>query len=581
MWPWKRSSLVAEVDFLSLSKETVRKIEDFAKGYCLLNKRQCQDLSTKLSGTVKNIGLLVLHSGASSDLFQPALKNLYSYLEKAKLLVDKCGREDWCAAAVFQIHNENAFREILLGVGLCYNTIYELAKTCRPEEWNDHLEDLRKSYMFLPASASHVRGDRETLQNLLKDFVNEPSSIIQLDEFAAPRKSLQQCLARYLLVKLNFYGKQSQTNTFHGCSAILWRKESEGPEVWTNSRFLGSGACASGVCSIKWLGIPCAKKEFHDPILEPIFLREAGILAGLKHPRIVDFICCGNGQEKGDCFIAMELLEKSLFDQIRDQKNKQFALPVVVDMMAQMAQGMLYLHDRGVAHRDLKPQNVVVNKLSFPHLEGYFCVKLADFGISKTEVEASKSNTVSIPGAGTTSYRAPEAYPKAKRKVDWCRADVYSFAITCAHVLTLDTPFGKIKRVSDMYDELLAGTRPELRSDCPQELVSLLTDCWKTESRSRPSFKEICTRLEEFRHKILRGFSTADQGFHEERVDGNTGLDFIKKKMVEQSAINKDEYVETQYSEAKVPNAEPALCSQMECFVLVLYLLVDYCWYTY
>ena len=78
------------------------------------------------------------------------------------------------------------------------------------------------------------------------------------------------------------------------------------------------------------MGIPCAKKEFHGHATERFFLEEAGILAHLKHPYIANFICCGNGKENGDCFIAMELMEKSLSKLIEEQRDMHFSLPIIV-----------------------------------------------------------------------------------------------------------------------------------------------------------------------------------------------------------------------------------------------------------
>jgi serine/threonine protein kinase len=171
--------------------------------------------------------------------------------------------------------------------------------------------------------------------------------------------------------------------------------------------------------------------------------------------------------EKGDRFIAMELLEMSLFDLIKKhkQKGEHFSIPVVVDMMVQVARGVCYLHSQGVAHRDLKPQNVVVSHLNTQQLEDQYYVKLVDFGVSKVEVEASKPNTMTACGIGTTMYRAPEVHPKANPnskgigKVNWLKADAFSFAMTCAHLLSLETPFQDLQP-SELYNEV---TKNEIR----------------------------------------------------------------------------------------------------------------------
>ena len=211
---------------------------------------------------------------------------------------------------------------------------------------------------------------------------------------------------------------------------------------------LGSGG--SGVLSTKWMGIPCAKKEFHEKEYEPLFLKEASILARLKHPCIVNIICCGNGDQKGDRFIAMELMEKSLYDLIVDQRGIYFPIHVVVDIIVQMARGMCYLHDQGVAHRDLKPQNVVVSRVTSPsfgdlvHFVNHFYVKLVDFGMSKTKVQVSQSTTISICSVGTPEVH-PMVHPNGIGKAVWFKADVFSFAMTCAHILSLRKPFQDIE----------------------------------------------------------------------------------------------------------------------------------------
>ncbi|KAG0609411.1 hypothetical protein M758_8G181900 [Ceratodon purpureus] len=483
---------------------------------------------SKLSKTTKNIRELVLHCGTSTAPYRPALENLFRHVDTAKWLVNQCREEDWCAASVFQSQNENDFREILLDVSLCYQAIYEEARS-RSGEQSALPEDLQQSSRFIPGSQSDEDEDRVTLQKRLQDVASE-------DEEAR-----NQCLARYLLVKLQYAFDISQAETLDTSSPILRAKQTAASEIWGSDRFLGSGSGGTGVCSTEWMGIPCAK-EFHLKEEEPLFLKEAGILARLKHPCIVNFICCDNGEQRGDRFIAMELLEKSLFDLIEDQKGVRFSLPVVVDVILQIARGMCYLHDQGVAHRDLKPQNVVVNRLSFPHLVDHFDVKLVDFGMSKTKVQVSKSNTISIRGIGTTHYRAAEVHPKASPngagKAVWLKADVFSYAMTCAHVLTLRKPF-EDGEMSQLYKAVIGGSRPELPVDCPGELDVLLRDCWNTSPRLRPSFREICTRLEALRYKILRGFLTSECSNSRRQRSSITGYDSNAAESMDVSIVQR------------------------------------------
>ncbi|KAG0577288.1 hypothetical protein KC19_5G145400 [Ceratodon purpureus] len=525
---------------LDLCKYNVRSIKDRVESGILLNQKQCQDLSSKLSQIISNIEELASYSGASIVSFGPALEKLYRCLEKAKLLVTNCAEEDWCAAAVFQCQNENAFREILLDVGFCYNAIYEQAKTKR-KDWNDPPQDLRQGSLFVPATDGDALEDRQDLQRRLDELSNAPTKLEGLDNWIPGRvsrkQSLAKCLANYLLIKMYFTSKEPLANNLDRHSPILWKKGSEPSGTWGNSRLLGSGAGADGVCETTWLGIPCAKKEFHDEKFEDFFLKEAGISARMKHPSVIDFISCGNDSEKGDRFIAMEHMQMNLYNLIEKQKGEHFSVAAAVDMMVQMARGVWYLHGQGVAHRDLKPQNVVVNKLIVPHVEDHYCVKLVDFGVSKTEVEVSKINTMTYRGIGTTMYRAPEAHPKANEetkgigKVNWFKADAFSFAITCAHLLSLETPF-KDTTPNDLFGDLNNGIRPKVPDHVyPQELISILEDCWETDPCSRPSFAKICARLEEFQLKFLMGYATMNKEMKEENIDVGEGIEYIKMKL--------------------------------------------------
>ena len=503
---------VEEDKFLYLCEHKVLIIENLANDGNLLNKRQCLDLSFKLSKTFKNIKELVLYCGASSTVsFRPALENLYRILEKAKLLVSNCCHEDWCTSSVYQFQNERAFQEILLELELCYSAIFEQAKSTR-EEWNSQVEDLRRSPTFQPASATDVDEDNQALQKLFEDLGSERQLSI-LDCFLPGKLGLKQSLARYLLSKLKCLSqRQSQSKDEDKSSEILWTEDTGSSGTWADKCHLGAGAGAQ-VWSTKWLGIPCAKKVFQGINISGnetcIFSKEARILASLNHPRVVKFFCCGCDQETGDGFIAMELMEMSLFDLIRKQ-TKPFPLPVALDIIMQIARGMRYLHEVEVAHRDLKSQNVVVNRLSYPHLEDeYFCVKLVDFGLSKTKVELHRAHTISHVGVGTTIYRAPEVHPQAhpdrQGKAFWFKADVYSFAVTCSEILSRQQPYKNILRFSALYEELIKGVRPELPMEvCPPELASLLRDCWDPNPSSRPSFSQICSRLEAFSHKVIR-----------------------------------------------------------------------------
>lgn len=522
------SFFYSPANFLRLSEENVQRINNLlarhgSKNIFILNERQCRDLSSKLVNALESIQELIRCCGAPSTTpFTPAFENLFGISEKAKLLVLSCSSAKWLEASVFQLQNQEAFREILVEAGLCYYVIYEQAKVVmlNGEEGDIKLLDnlfQSSQWMFTPPSIADVQTDQKTLERRLEDLTNNRSSSNVLK---------QQSLARYLLGNLNCICQAGDVDRF---GAMLWDHEQEPPGTWTEVKYLG--ASTNPVFKTTWLDIPCAKKVFRAQVEEhEVFEKEVRILAHLNHPNVVKFMCCGNGAKSGQCFIGMELMEMNLLEliRVRGEDPKPFPPIVAVDIIMQIARGMCYLHDLGIAHRDLKTPNVVVNKLPTPHLDENFCVKLIDFGLSKTKLEVSKSVTITAAGIGTTIYRAPELHPKARtpeglalRRADWFRADVYSFGITCAEILSLSTPFKNIPK-SSLYEEVLSGRRPDLPENLyPEKLLALVKECWNVDPRSRPNFLHICTRLGGIVFELLMKSPPTDgEGLQQVKTNG-------------------------------------------------------------
>jgi len=210
----------------------------------------------------------------------------------------------------------------------------------------------------------------------------------------------------------------------------------------------------------------------------------------------------------------MELMDMSLLDLINHRKRKvrmYFSTEEGLDIILQIARGISYLHDLGIAHRDVKPANVVVSRNSSQNGDCITCVKLVDFDLSKTKIQASKSNPISLKGCGTLIYRAPEINPKSLEEgyqwVQWFKADVYSFALTCAAILSLKEPFlTEINNNPAMLWKKIVehNLRPELPEKCPNyELLPVLKECWATDPKQRPDFTSICAKLEKYKQELL------------------------------------------------------------------------------
>ncbi len=98
------------------------------------------------------------------------------------------------------------------------------------------------------------------------------------------------------------------------------------------------------------------------------------------------------------------------------------------------------------------------------------------------------NNVAANGGDGVTMFANEEPTYTAK-------ADVYSFGMTCCEILTRNSPFNELQRL-EIHDKVMAGERPELPVDIDTQLAELIRMCWDTNSEKRPTFAQICTRMQ-------------------------------------------------------------------------------------
>ena len=193
---------------------------------------------------------------------------------------------------------------------------------------------------------------------------------------------------------------------------------------------------------------------------------EASIATKVHHPNIVPMLGCVQVQEGTDG-VLMELMSSSLLSYVQTRKKTRvwwftitpFQPLVAVDMMLQIAEAMRYLHEKNIAHLDLKAQYILVNLISDSYLaqEGYVNLKLVDFGCSRINVNSS--TTIYEPYLGTTLYRAPEI---RTGKYTRC-ADIYGFALVSYQIMTGNEPFLKPESYREFNEKIRNGDRPKWR----------------------------------------------------------------------------------------------------------------------
>lgn len=192
------------------------------------------------------------------------------------------------------------------------------------------------------------------------------------------------------------------------------------------------------------------------------FLREARTAAQLQHPNIVRVHEVG--RDGDSVYIVSELVDGVTLSEWQPA-GRGVAPRVTARICARIAEALDYAHQRGVVHRDLKPQNIVVDAAEEPHL--------MDFGLAKRE---TGDVTMTIDGQilGTPAYMSPEQAKGESRRVDG-RTDVYSLGVILYQLLTGELPFRGTTRM--LLQQVLNDEPRRPRSLSDQAPLDLETIC--------------------------------------------------------------------------------------------------------
>lgn len=204
--------------------------------------------------------------------------------------------------------------------------------------------------------------------------------------------------------------------------------------------------------------------------------QEAKTAAQLDHPSVVDVYDFGDSEE--GLFIAMEFVNGgSLRDHLRRLQRMQKYLPLnqSLQIAAQIAEALDYAHRKGIIHRDVKPGNIMLKRLSRPDEPGEqpFRAMLTDFGLVK--LQEGSNLTQSGATLGTPTYMSPEQC--AGGTLDG-RSDLYSLGIVLYELVTNRLAFS-FQTLSEAIAAHNRGEMPpparEFRQDIPPLIDSILT----------------------------------------------------------------------------------------------------------
>ncbi|MGW2637212.1 serine/threonine-protein kinase [Streptomyces sp. NPDC001348] len=262
------------------------------------------------------------------------------------------------------------------------------------------------------------------------------------------------------------------------------------------SRYTAHQILGRGSAGTVWLGEgpdgPVAIKLLREDLasdqeLVGRFVQERTALLGLEHPHVVsvrDLVVDGN-----DLALVMDLVRGTDL-RTRLERERRLAPEAAVAIVADVADGLAAAHAAGVVHRDVKPENVLLDMQGPLGPGGAHPALLTDFGVAKLIDSPRRTRATKI--IGTPDYLAPEIVEGLPPRAS---VDIYALATVLYELLAGFTPFGGGHPGAVLRRHVTETVVP--LPGIPEELWQLLVQCLAKAPASRLRASELAARLRE------------------------------------------------------------------------------------
>jgi serine/threonine-protein kinase len=262
------------------------------------------------------------------------------------------------------------------------------------------------------------------------------------------------------------------------------------------SRYTANQILGRGSAGTVWLGEgpegPVAIKLLREDLasdqeLVGRFVQERTALLGLEHPNVVsvrDLVVDGN-----DLALVMDLVRGTDL-RTRLDRDRRLAPEAAVAIVADVADGLAAAHAAGVVHRDVKPENILLDMQGPLGPGGAHPALLTDFGVAKLIDSPRRTRATKI--IGTPDYLAPEIVEGLPPRA---AVDIYALATVLYELLAGFTPFGGGHPGAVLRRHVTETVAP--LPGIPDELWQLLVQCLAKAPASRLRASELGVRLRE------------------------------------------------------------------------------------
>ncbi|CAN6439683.1 unnamed protein product [Victoria cruziana] len=242
-------------------------------------------------------------------------------------------------------------------------------------------------------------------------------------------------------------------------------------------------------------------KEHETAALRASFRQEVAVWHKLDHPNVTKFVGASMGTSElkipsrnssidgheaipaRACCVVVEYQPGGTLKQfLIKNRRKKLAYKTVILLALDLARGLSYLHSRKIVHRDVKTENMLLDRTR--------TLKIADFGVARVEAQNPKDMTGET---GTLGYMAPEVLNGQPYNR---RCDVYSFGICLWEIYCCEMPYPYLSFAEVSSAVVQQNLRPEIPRCCPNSLANVMRKCWDANPEKRPDMDEVVKMLE-------------------------------------------------------------------------------------
>jgi len=228
-----------------------------------------------------------------------------------------------------------------------------------------------------------------------------------------------------------------------------------------------------------YFGVDVAVKQLldvDDEFMHKFIEREMAVLKGIRHPNVVQFLGLCKSSD-GNIFIVTEYITGGDLRKILKNQSIHLGWKLRIKIAIDVASAMSFLHSKGIIHRDLKSNNLLVSD--------NFRVKVCDFGFAR-DIDSTECMTL----CGTDEWMAPEVMLGEKYNE---KADVFSFGMVLVELITRKKPSKRLPGNAFRFDvEQLRSLAP---STTPAGFVEIIDECATWDPEKRPNLKDVLPKL--------------------------------------------------------------------------------------